>query len=122
MTDTVLYVEDNENNVRLVERMLRRRANVDLVIAINGHQGLRLAQDTAPRLILLDRRLPDMLGNDVLRQLKASAVTAKIPVVMVSGDSREGQATEILRLGADEFLPKPFDVNQFLTVIDRFCG
>jgi CheY-like chemotaxis protein len=87
MTDTVLYVEDNDDNIHLVKRILKRRTTVDLVVATTGRQGLQLAQDTLPRLILLDRRLPDIHGNEVLRQLKSSTLTANIPVVMLSGDT-----------------------------------
>jgi CheY-like chemotaxis protein len=122
MNDTVLYVEDNDDNIVLVERILRRRPEVELEVAKTGAEGLRLARDTAPNLILLDRRLPDMLGTEVLRQLKAAADTSAIPVVVLSGDSAADHADEVLHLGASEFLPKPFELSQFLAMIDRFCA
>jgi CheY-like chemotaxis protein len=122
MTHTVLYVEDNEDNIMLVERILRRRPEVGLEVAKTGAEGLRLAQDTAPDLILLDRRLPDMLGPEVLRQLKQAPDTSAIPVVVLSGDSAADHADEVLDLGASEFLPKPFELSQFLAMIDRFCA
>jgi len=122
MTNTVLYVEDNDTNIALVERILRRRPGIELVTATTGDRGLQIAQAIEPSLILLDRRLPDMLGNEVLRRLKASDRSAAIPVVVLSGDSASEQATEILELGADEFLAKPFDVLQLLAIVDRFCG
>jgi CheY-like chemotaxis protein len=121
MNGTVLYVEDNHDNVHLVQLLLKkRRPTVTLVVAANGTEGLRLARQTVPSFILLDRRLPDMLGNEVLRQLKAVPATATIPVVMLSGDSG-GEADELLRLGADEFLTKPFEINQLLVIVDRYC-
>jgi two-component system, cell cycle response regulator DivK len=121
MNNTVLYIEDNEDNIRLVERLLtKRRPGITLVVATNGQDGLRLARDTTPDLILLDRRLPDMLGNEVLSGLKAETGTAAIPVVVLSGDSAADQAAETLRLGAVDFLPKPFEFQQLLTIIDRF--
>jgi DNA-binding response OmpR family regulator len=122
MTDTVLYVEDDDTNIHLVTRILKRRTAIDLVIATCGHHGLQLAHDIAPRLILLDRRLPDIPGNEVLRQLKASTRTAMIPVVVLSGDSDPEHTTELLHLGASAFLPKPFDVLKLLAIVDRFCG
>jgi DNA-binding response OmpR family regulator len=122
MTDTVLYVEDNDDNIHLVKLILKRRTTVDLVVATTGRHGLQLAQDTLPRLILLDRRLPDLHGNEVLRQLKTSTLTANIPVVMLSGDTTSEHATETLHLGAAEYLPKPFDVQQLLAIVDRYCG
>jgi CheY-like chemotaxis protein len=121
MTNTVLYVEDNDDNVRLVERLLnKRRPDIVLIVATSGLDGVRLAQHATPNLILLDRRLPDMLGDDVLRQLKATTATATIPVVMLSGDSGADRAAETLRLGAADFLSKPFELHQLLTIIDRF--
>jgi CheY-like chemotaxis protein len=122
MTDTVLYVEDNDTNIHLVTRILKRRTNIDLVVATCGHEGLQMAHDTLPRLILLDRRLPDIPGDEVLRQLKTSPVTATISVVIFSGDSGIEHTTELMRLGAAAFLPKPVDVSQLLAMVDRFCS
>jgi CheY-like chemotaxis protein len=121
MNNTVLYVEDNDDNIRLVERLLnKRRPGIALIVATSGHDGIRMAQSSTPDLILLDRRLPDMLGDEVLRQLKAAAGTATIPVVVLSGDSATDQAGETRRLGAVAFLSKPFEFGQLLAIIDRF--
>jgi CheY-like chemotaxis protein len=121
MNKTVLYVEDDDDNIRLVERLLsKRRPDVALVVATSGLDGIRMARHTAPDLILLDRRLPDMLGDDVLRELKAATATAAIPVVMLSGDSATEEGKEALRLGAAEFLAKPFELHQLLSIVDRF--
>lgn len=123
MTNTILYVEDNDANIRLVQRLLnKRRPDLTLVVATNGEDGVRMAQDCAPGLILLDRRLPDMLGNEVLRRLKAEAGTAAIPVVVLSGDAAADVAAETERLGAADFLSKPFEFHQLLGIIDRFNG
>jgi DNA-binding response OmpR family regulator len=121
MTNTVLYVEDDDDNIRLVKRLLnKRRPDVVVIVATSGQDGIRLAQSSMPNLVLLDRRLPDMLGNEVLRQLKDASGTATIPVVMLSGDSAADQVAEALRLGAADFVVKPFEFHQLLTVIDRF--
>jgi DNA-binding response OmpR family regulator len=121
VTNAVLYIEDDPNNVTLVGRILTRRPNLRLLIATTAHDGLDLAQSGSPRLILLDRRLPDMLGSDVLRRLKASTLTAAIPVVVLSGDTGRHHTDELMELGAAEFLPKPFDIHQLVTLIDRYC-
>jgi CheY-like chemotaxis protein len=121
MSDTVLYVEDNEDNVRLVQRILRRRPHIDLVVAGTGADGIRAAQQAHPRVVLLDRRLPDMLGTEVLRRLKADDPTAGIPVVVLSGDSADETAREVMALGAADFLGKPFDLAALLSMIDRYC-
>jgi CheY-like chemotaxis protein len=117
----VLYVEDNATNVQLVERILDERPGIQLLAAGTAAEGLRLAEAEKPALILLDRRLPDMAGEQVLRRLKESPSTAAIPVVVISGDSGRHAADELLDLGASAFLAKPFDVEELLSVIDRFC-
>jgi len=120
MSPTVLYVEDNEDNIVLVERLLRRRPHLGLLIARDGADGLRQAVDATPALVLLDRRLPDMPGEEVLSHLKATATTTAIPVVMVSGDAPEDGAL-FLAAGATDVLAKPFDISLLLAAIDRFC-
>jgi CheY-like chemotaxis protein len=123
MTNTVLYVEDNDDNIRLVQRLLaKRRPDLTLIVAIDGEAGIQAARDSIPGLILLDRRLPDMLGDEVLRRLKAEAGTAAIPVVVLSGDSASEVAAETRNLGAADFLGKPFEFHELLTIIDRFSG
>jgi two-component system, sensor histidine kinase and response regulator len=122
VTNAVLYIEDDPDNITLVARMLTRRPNLRLLSATNAHDGLELAQSTSPGLILLDRRLPDMLGSEVLRRLKASTLTAAIPVIVLSGDSGRHHTDELRELGAAEFLAKPFDIHQLMTLIDRYCA
>jgi CheY-like chemotaxis protein len=119
--DTVLYIEDDAANIRLLERVLRLRPHLDLTTATTGREGVRIAHNGLPSLVLLDRRLPDMRGDDVLRQLKESTATAAIPIVMLSGDSAREHTEDILRLGADAFLSKPVDLDELLRTIDRFC-
>jgi CheY-like chemotaxis protein len=121
MIHTVLYVEDSDVNVFLVEHILQERPDVQLLAAPTAGEGLRLAEAHQPAVILLDRRLPDMNGGQLLRQLKASSTTAAIPVVMISGDSGMDMVDEFLALGASDFLEKPFKIDQLLSIVDRFC-
>jgi signal transduction histidine kinase/CheY-like chemotaxis protein len=116
---TVLYIDDEPNNIILVEALLGDR--VRLIGAGSGRDGLDQARAELPRLILLDRRLPDMTGNDVLRRLKESAATGAIPVVVLSGDSGREHAEELTELGAAGFLAKPFDIGDLLRIVDRYC-
>ncbi len=119
MNHTVLYIEDNPDNIRLVERLIKRLPQAELHTAANARDGLKAAAGLRPALILLDNRLPDAAGREVLSQLKSSAATAGIPVVIVSGDSA-GTAGQLLALGAADFLAKPFDIHQFMAIIDRY--
>jgi CheY-like chemotaxis protein len=122
MTATVLYIEDHDDNIVLVQRILRQRPHLDLVIAATGAEGLRLAQQTQPALILLDRQLPDMLGDDVLIRLKAADETADAAVVVISGDTERSHVAAALAAGAAAFLGKPFDVSELLAVVDQYCA
>jgi CheY-like chemotaxis protein len=122
MTATVLYIEDQDDNIVLVQRILKQRPHVDLVIAGTGAEGLRLAQQTRPALILLDRQLPDMLGDDVLMRLKADDATADAAAIMLSGDTEKSHVAAALAAGAAAFLSKPFDVAELLAVVDRYCA
>jgi CheY-like chemotaxis protein len=116
----VLYLEDSADNVLLVERLLRRRGDTELRVADNAHDGLAAANSERPDLILLDNRLPDATGEDVLRALGASASTAGIPVVIVSGDSARETADQLRAAGAGEILIKPLDIHEFLTIVGRY--
>ncbi len=120
MTHSVLYIEDNADNIRLVERILKRRPQTELRVAANGRDGVQAAIGKPPDLILLDNRLPDATGSEVLRQLASTAATAGIPVVILSGDSGGQTGDELRTIGAAEFLDKPFDIHQFMTMIDRY--
>ena len=119
MNRTVLYIEDDVANIRLVERLLRRHPHTELRVATTARGGVAAAVDGQPALILLDNRLPDATGGDVLRQL-ASSAAAGIPVVVISGDSGQGSVDEFLAAGAADFLPKPFDIHRFGDVINRY--
>jgi len=121
MNATVLYIDDNQDNIFLLERLFkRRRPDVRLHTAMTGRDGIRAALDDQPALILLDNRLPDTSGEQVLRQLAASPATAAIPVVILSGDSNPLTVNELLAAGAADFLAKPFDIHQLLAIIGRY--
>ena len=119
MSHVVLYIEDNDNNIFLVQTLLKRRPQIELLVAMNGRDGVQAAVDKQPDLILLDNRLPDATGGEVLRELGAAAATAAIPVVIFSGDSGP-MIDELLASGAAESVPKPFDIHQFMDIIDRY--
>jgi PAS domain S-box-containing protein len=115
---TVLYIEDNPSNIKLVERLLAKRPEVALLAASDGVLGVELAVEHQPALVLLDLHLPDISGEEVLRRLRNNPRTANIRVVMVSADATPGQIERQRLAGADDYLTKPFEVEQFLAVID----
>ena len=116
---TVAYIEDNLANVRLMERLVERRAGVSLVHAMQGRLGLELVASSEPDLIFLDLHLPDMSGEEVLRRLRADDATRGIPIVVVSADATPGQIRRIVDMGATGYLVKPFDIEEVLTWLDE---
>ena len=120
MNRSMLYIEDDPDNIRLVERLLKRRPHIGLHVASNGRDGITAAITEQPALILLDNHLPDATGAEVLRQLASTEATTAIPVVIVSGDSGQAIATELLATGASGFLEKPYDIHHLMALIDRY--
>ena len=118
----VLYVEDDDVNFTLVERILELRPGLQLMHADEGRLGLEMAQAYQPKLILLDLNLPDMQGADVLRALQRDPSTANIPVVILSANATPSQIERLLTAGAKNYLTKPFNIDPFLAVIDEFAG
>jgi CheY-like chemotaxis protein len=116
----VLHIEDHAITRRLVERLLLTfRPQIELHVATNARDGVKAAIYLQPALIVLDNHLPDATGGAVLRQLASAEAKAGIPVIIVSGDAPSADS-EFLAIGAAEFLPKPFDIHQFLAMIDRY--
>ena len=115
---TVLYIEDNLSNLRLVERILARRPEVKLLSAMQGSIGLELARQHLPDLVLLDLHLPDIEGDELLRQLRANPRTASLLIVVLSADATASQIERLLAAGANGYLTKPINVRKFLATID----
>lgn len=118
-TSTVLYIEDNLSNFRLIERVIALRQGIRLLSAMQGGLGLDLARQERPDLILLDLHLPDMNGDKVLAQLKGHPFTQAIPVVMISADATPRQVERLLATGAAAYLTKPIDVKQLIALLDQ---
>lgn len=115
----VLYIEDNPSNLRLIERILGRRGDIDVISAMQGRFGIDLARQHHPSLILLDLHLPDISGEEILRRLLDDPATASIPVVMVTADATTGQVQRLLSAGAAAYLTKPLDVARLLGLLDE---
>jgi PAS domain S-box-containing protein len=116
---TLLYVEDNLANLTLVESILASRPGWRTIPALQGRLGADLAREHEPDVVLLDLHLPDVQGDEVLRRLRADKRTARIPVVMISADATPRTIDRLRAEGADAYLTKPLDVDEFLSTIDR---
>jgi CheY-like chemotaxis protein len=117
---TILYIEDNMGNVRLMERLLAHRPNVRLITTLSGSVGVELAQEHCPDLILLDVHIPDLSGYEVLERLHGDERTASIPVVMLSADASHEQIQRFTDAGVRDYLTKPLDLKYFLSQLDQY--
>jgi CheY-like chemotaxis protein len=117
---TLLYIEDNLANLSLVETILLARPGWRTIPALQGQLGVELARQHVPDAVLLDLHLPDLSGDEVLRRLRADPRTAAIPVIVVSADATQASLERLRASGADAYLTKPLDVDEFLRVVGRF--
>ena len=115
---TLLLVEDNPSNVRVMEKALSRRPDLKLVHAHTGELALSLALTHVPDLVLLDLNLPDLDGGQVLAELRANKSTAHIPVIVVSADATARQMNRLRAAGAFDYITKPIDIEKLFSAID----
>jgi CheY-like chemotaxis protein len=115
---TVLCIEDDPTSRLLVERVVARRPRLTLNTAATGEEGLALAFENPPDVVLLDLRLPDLRGDEVLRRLKGRPETAGSRVIVLSAEAHACMRDELLAAGADDYLTKPIDVARLLEILD----
>jgi signal transduction histidine kinase/ActR/RegA family two-component response regulator len=115
---TVLYIEDNPANLKLVQEIVRFRSDLRLVSAPDGHFGLSLARSQKPDIILMDLNLPGLSGFEVLAQLRREPETARIPAIAVSANAMRADIERALAAGFVRYLTKPIDIGQFNEAID----
>ncbi len=113
----ILVVED-EADLRMVIEFNLKKAGHEVRLAASGAEGLRLVQERAPDLVLLDLMLPDIGGLDVCRQIKDSADTRKVAVIMLTARGEEMDRVVGFEVGADDYVVKPFSVRELLLRID----
>jgi CheY-like chemotaxis protein len=117
----ILLVEDNEMNRDMLSRRLIRRG-FDVVIAVDGSQGVDMAVSESPDLILLDMSLPVMNGWDVAQKLKADSSTSSIPIIALTAHAMGGDRERALDTGCDEYETKPVEFKRLLekmnTILD----
>lgn len=114
----VLCIEDDPTSRLLVERVVARRPRMTLATAVTGEEGLALAFENPPDVVLLDLRLPDLPGDEVLRRLKGRPETAGSRVIVLSAEAHTLRRDELLAAGADDYLTKPIDIARLLAILD----
>jgi PAS domain S-box-containing protein len=115
---TLLYVEDNPANLRLVVQIIARRPAMRLLSATNGILGVELARGQRPDVILMDINLPGMSGIKAMQILRADTLTAHIPVVALSANAMPRDIERGLQAGFFRYLTKPLKVDEFLETLD----
>jgi len=119
---TILYVEDNVPNVRLMERILRQRPGVELRHAPQADAGFAAIRQQRPDVVLLDLHLPDMSGEDMLGRLWEDPANRQIPTVIVTADATPGLARRLKAAGAAAVLTKPLNVKDVLRLVDELLS
>jgi two-component system cell cycle response regulator DivK len=118
---TILIVEDNEKNMKLVRDILQFKGYQTLE-AVTGNQGLALAKEKQPDLILMDIQLPDINGIEALRQIRAEPALSNTPVVAVSASVMPDEQQKIVASGFDAYITKPIDLKSFVATVEKFAG
>jgi len=117
----ILLVEDNEMNRDMLSRRLERRG-YQVVIAVDGAEGVRMAEAEAPALILMDMSLPVLDGWEATRQIKAAPATGGIPIIALTAHAMSGDREKAIEAGCDDFDTKPVDLPRLLAKIDALLG
>lgn len=115
MKSKILVIEDNSDTRRFLQVMLSRE--FDVTVAQNGVEGIELAKNSKPELIVLDVVMPSLSGYETCKRLKSDPETETIPVIFLSGKNTTTEITYGLSMGADDYLPKPFDHKELLARI-----
>jgi len=122
ISGTIMYVEDNIANFELVKQIFADYDQIELLWATDPEQGMKLAYQYRPNLILLDLHLGGRDGAEVLNLLKQDAYTASIPVVIISADATHDQVQRLMTLGATAYLTKPLDVKRFVQLTEELLN
>jgi CheY-like chemotaxis protein len=117
----ILLVEDNEMNRDMLSRRLIKRG-YEVVIALDGEQGIAMARAERPALILMDMSLPGLDGWEATRQLKAAPDTRAIPVIGLTAHAMAGDREKATAAGCDDFDTKPVDLARLLDKIEALLG
>ena len=118
---TILIVEDNEKNMKLVRDILRHNGHATIE-AQTGGEGVRLASERRPDLILMDIQLPDIDGIEALRRIRQDAALDAVAVIAVSASVMPDDQQKIVTSGFDAFVTKPINLKQFLDTVKRFLA
>ena len=113
---TILYVEDNEFNRKIVRQLLSQ-TSYRLIEAVDGEAGVAMALSERPDLILMDVQLPKMSGLDATRALRADARTKEIPIIVITSFALSGDREKAAEAGATSYLAKPYSPRELMSLV-----
>ena len=116
---TILIVEDNEKNMKLVRDILQHKGHATLE-ARTGEEGVQLAIEQRPELVLMDIQLPGIDGIEALRRIREQSTLDAVPVIAVSASVMPADQHHIVSSGFDAFITKPISLKPFLATVGRF--
>jgi CheY-like chemotaxis protein len=115
---TLLYIEDNQANMKLVEQIIARRADMRLLTAVNGLDGIQIARKELPAVILMDINLPGISGLAAMEVLREDPATAHIPVIALSANANPRDIEISLAKGFFRYLTKPIKIKEFTDTLN----
>jgi CheY-like chemotaxis protein len=119
--ELILVVEDNDKNRKLVRDVLQHKG-YEILEAETGEDGVRLAKERRPRLILMDIQLPGIDGIEALRQIRADESTRGIPIIAVTASALDRDRQKIMAAGFDGYQAKPLNVKAFMAAVEAVFG
>ncbi len=121
MKPTVLIIEDNEQNMYMLSYLLEQ-SNYNIIQAYNGKDGLQLAHENHPEIILLDIQLPDMNGYEICNKLSHNGLPKNTVIIVVTSYAMGGDKEKALDAGADGYLEKPINPETFVTQMENIIN
>lgn len=116
----ILVIDDEESNQKLVSSILESKG-FEVLQAYDGVEGLRMAREAGPDLILMDIQMPELDGIETFKILKTDISTKSIPIIALTALAMSGDRKKLLDIGFDEYIAKPLEVAQFVTFVASYC-
>ena len=117
MVHTLLYIEDNPADLKLVEDIIARHPNIRLLTAVTGNSGIEIARVSQPDVVLMDINLSDISGFKALKTLRSDSITAHIPVIALSANTMPLNIESGLEEGFFRYLTKPVELSEFMNAL-----
>jgi CheY-like chemotaxis protein len=118
----LLYVDDNEDNVYMLQMRLELLGDFEVVTAANGEEGCQMAGAERPDIILMDLEMPVLNGWEAIHRLKSDPATRNIPVIALSAHALAGEREKAINAGADEFDTKPIEFDRLVATLRRILA